>query len=170
MEGLINTTIENNKLGRKTTINHLGKDYPTTEELKTLLFILNTKAAYKISLYGKVYGTYISNIKLINGINAFFKELGKYEGNIVSKQQVQEIIDRAVYVIKNTDESDLEITIVYSSLKIKLKHADIENEKEIVNSSIESLKNSIKREYEYKIECRQVSDTKLYITITQEWL
>ena len=66
IEGLINTTINNNKRGRKTTIWYLRKEYTSVDELNKLLDILNTDDRYVMNY--RYSGDYI-NLIVLSRIN-----------------------------------------------------------------------------------------------------
>ena len=64
VEGLLNTAINNNKSGRKTTIIYQSTNYTSEDELKQLLSKIDTNKRYIISItYDKSYD-YIECIKL----------------------------------------------------------------------------------------------------------
>lgn len=69
VEGLINTTIKNNKSGRKTIIIYEKTNYTSPDELRQLLSKINTNKSYSLNIkYDNNYD-YIESITLSSYVN-----------------------------------------------------------------------------------------------------
>ena len=174
VEGLINTTISNNKFGRKTTIKYFEKEYTTPEELQTLLSKINTKGSYSVEFNGdKIIISqladvdYITYIEIIDRVDYSLMDLRKYAGLCYNKQQVYRVIDTAVEKMeKRRYDTDLEIEILFQNFSVKLKNNDIKKEKDIIDAEIQSLKEAIKNNV-YVIKWIPVSYNKIIIEIIE---
>ena len=155
IEGLINTTIENNKSGRKTTIIYKDVSYTSPDELRKLLNEINTDVAYSFIMKRKSYNDYIDAITLIpySESEEFLVHFRIYEGDKIRGKKIKDLIEIAMQVAHK-------INIIYTSEigeKVRV---------ELNTNNAESLKDEIMEDKTYKVEIQTDSSDVCNIIIT----
>ena len=111
-EGLINTAIENNKSGRKTTFIYQNINYTSPNQLKLLLSKLNNEKLYSLNVeYDS--NDYIESITLTSYVNPYLYYLKAYEGSQKRSGEVILLIQSArTEALRN---EDIKVNIIYTS-------------------------------------------------------
>lgn len=107
--GFINTTIQNNKSGKNTTIVYKNTNYTSPDELRQLLSLLNTNKKYALNIKTDDNNNYIESITLTSYIPYSLNEFKKYEDYRITGREI-------VFLIENASaNNDIKINIVYVS-------------------------------------------------------
>lgn len=154
IDGLINTAIKNNRIGRKVTIVYQNKNYTSVNELQQLLSKINKNKKYISSFeYDKNY-EYIENIDLCSSGNLLLWDCvkdvkdGKLEGEYLKYITLNNIISAIKVSITNNEDIELTITYISGTNKTTI-NASADNLQEIIN-----LKSRIKYGVTYDIEIK----------------
>lgn len=160
VEGLINTIINNNKIGKKVTLVYQNTNYTSTDELKELLNKVNKSKDYYVIDYKFDKNNYIESIALNTTASEYSSTLQEeYEGKNPGRK-VKVLINqiRNNYLLENND--NIIINIVYKDITITLKYMDD-------SESITNLINEIKDWKKYNLEFQIKADEEFNIVITQ---
>lgn len=161
VEGLINTAIENNKSGRKTTFIYKNINYTSPEELKQLLNKLNINKSYSLNIqYDKNYD-YIETITLTSYINQFLRDLEQYLRGSQRGSMVKSLIQLARNKVDYYD--DIEINIVYISETGQNTTINLNTDN---SETITNLSNDIKAAKTYDVYLLEESNDVWNIIIT----
>lgn len=146
IEGLINTAINNNKSGRKTTIIYKSSNYTSPEELRQLLSKININKNYNLNIkYDKNYN-YIESITLLSYEKGGddYDRLAKYLGTGPGGSIIRELIQEAMSLTAN----DLRINVVYTSETGQKTTVNLNTDS---SEKITNLKNEFKEDKTYRV-------------------
>lgn len=161
VEGLINTTIKNNKSGRKTIIIYENTNYTSSDELRQLLSIINTNKSYSVNIkYDNNYD-YIESITLSSWVNESFYEFQQYEGNSRRRGDINALIKMATNSILY--DKNFRINVVYTSETGQKITVNLNSDS---SKKITDLRNEIKLSKTYNVEIQKDSNDVCYIIIT----
>lgn len=164
IEGLINTTIKNNKSGRKTTIIYQNTNYTSPDELRQLLSKLNTSKSYSLNIKYDSNYDYIESITLTSYINQSLRDLEQYEGTNQRGSLVKNLIQLARSKVSNNSYyEDVKINIVYTSETGQKTTINLNTDS---SENITNLRNEIKAAKTYNVELQTDSNDVCNIIIT----
>ena len=151
VEGLINTAIKNNKIGKKVTFVYENTEYTSEEELKQLLGKLNINKTY--FMYTKYNDdneySYIESIILSKYINPELNTILKYEGEENKGSDIKNLIQ------------ELRIAVDLTKKKVKITYISDKNQIIIDNNDtneIFNLNNQIEMNKKYDVEIQDDID------------
>lgn len=166
VEGLINTTIKNNKSGRKTIIIYENTNDTSPDELRQLLSKINTNKNYTLNIkYDKNYD-FIESITLTSYINQSFRGLQQYEGSNQRGSMVKSLIQQARSIVLSNNSyygDELKVNIVYTSETGQKTNINISDDD---SENITNLMQEIKASKTYNIELQTDSYDMCNIVIT----
>lgn len=145
VEGLINSAIKNNKIGRKVNFIYQDTNYTTVDELTQLLSKLDTKKTYSVQTTYLHY--YIESITLGTYASRFFSDFVQFEG-----EQRGSVVKALLSQVQNTINStyeDLKINMIYTNETNQIININVSSDNV---QEITDLRNDIDTSKTYKIE------------------